>query len=190
MPKGVFPGYSKHPDETSSFIVGCLNDLPNILDFRREYGVDLGAGNLRHSKMLVNKFGFRKVVAIDTDPHISGPVEEAIEVQRKSVTDFRAQPSSLDAAILWNVSYSLSTMQLQEVLRRVRFSLRRHGVFFGNFFSMPEAPQRTRHLLTPFGEEKIRTALEGLELAIQPMEMELLDQLPGAQMLAVLAYKP
>ena len=175
--------------EPDSWIRGCLSDMYAKGTFRRECGMDIGAGNLRHSRMLVKEFGFQKVLAIDIEPTINGLLESEIEVRQIDVKKLDIAPNSQDMVIMWALSHMLPPRQIRELLESVRRGLRSGGMFLGTFLSIPEGvtvPQ------TSYPQAKIEAAFKGLSVGIAPVGFTAehpMSRIPGATMLQVLVYK-
>lgn len=176
--------------EPVAWIGQCLSKITPRIGTGRKCAVDIAAGNLRHSRVLVHQFGFPKVIAIDIEPFVKGPLEPEIEIRRMDARKFTMPPKSADVVIWWNASYLFAPSQIRILLEQIRKGLADGGVFFGNFLYFPQDPSEPRFELTTFSEEKIKRALYGLKIAVieQPQpEGSGLQRLPGAKMLLVMA---
>lgn len=159
----------KNATVPSPWVKGMLEHLNREMprELGRDRAVDLGAGNLRHSLMLAELFGFKGVAAIDIDPQ---PLRthSNVHVVRGDIRQFNPRANSLDLVIFWNCSYELRTPRaIREVLEKIRFGLCRKGLLFANFWSCPPQPTG-KDRLTSFPEEKIRATLRGMDLICEP----------------------
>lgn len=186
----ICPLPERNPTEPDPWVLECLQGISGKFGLHTDCAVDLAAGSLRHSRMLAGQFGFRKVIAIDTNPIVSGPLEPAIEVRQIDACEFRAAANSLDVVVWWNSAYLFEPGRIRDLLGRIRFSLKKGGIFLGNFLMLPKHVDTK--FLTSFPKEKVESALRGFAVSATqaPMNENNHDQkIPGLKILRVLACK-
>lgn len=121
---------------------GASEALREALDYTpgREAALDLGSGAGRDTVFLLSE-GFDKVVAVDSHvegvkliAHVSEELKAHLEFVQVSFDDFDFGSNSFDVI---NAQYSLAFNPrdtFEEMLGRLKASLKPGGIFVGNFF--------------------------------------------------------
>jgi len=101
----------------------------------REAALDLGAGAMRDTKFLL-KTGFEKVVALDAEP--INQLDEISDIRLEIVTEpFESYEFPEDSFDVVNAQFSLpftSPNSFEEVFNKLQASLKKGGIFVGQFF--------------------------------------------------------
>lgn len=130
----------------------------------REAALDLGAGAMRDTKLLL-KAGFKKVVALDAEP-INQHNEISDDRLEIVIESFESHEFQEDIFNLVNAQFSLpftSPASFNAVFDKVKSSLKHGGIFVGQFFGNNDEwsndPKMTFHSL-----EEARELLSDMEI--------------------------
>lgn len=98
---------------------------------QRDASLDLGAGNLRDSKFLLQS-GFKRVVAVDEDPVSYQFLVPGIEFHLEAIEDYVPKPGTFDLVVCCNTLFFLSVKGMEQVLGNAFTALRSGGILVCN----------------------------------------------------------
>lgn len=131
----------------------------------KDTALDLGAGSLRDSVYLLDQ-GFRHVTAVDSNPsvgEIQKDLSSGLEIIISKFEDFNFPEESFD---IINAQYSLpfiSHREFENIFLKIKKSLKKGGVFTGQFFGDKDEWKYSRDM-------NFLTKEESLEL-VQDMDI-------------------
>jgi tellurite methyltransferase len=133
----------------------------------KDRALDIGAGTLVESKCLLDS-RFNKVVAIDSSPEIKnfakGIKDERLEVH---VIPFQDLVVSSEEYDLISAQYALpfyGPKGFEEFIAKLIFSLKKEGVFVGQFFGERDGWNNGKKNMTFQTKEEAQELLKGLNL--------------------------
>ncbi len=148
----------------------------------RDVALDLGGGALRDSKYLL-KNGFKKVIVVDKEQVVADLVHDQKDDRLESVTStfeaFDFQPNSYDVV---NAQFSLPFTRpdkFQDMFRRLEDSLKKGGIFVGQFFGDHDS-WKSNSNMTFLMREQIEELLNQLQV-LELREEEKYDEADNAE---------
>jgi len=114
----------------NSLTVSALDYVHN-----RESALDIGAGNLRDARLLVDK-GFKRVIAVDSSEISLDYPHDGIDLHIARIQDFEMGENQHDLVVACNVLFFLGIEEIQDLFTQVLTSLRSGGVFACNVLGM------------------------------------------------------
>ena len=135
---------------------------------KKRRAFDLGAGNMRDSKYLLEQ-GFRTVVAIDESPDARQYASDGIVFQQIPVNKFRPQKCSYAFGISCNTLFFVPRLTAGRVVDRAYDALWPGGVFACNFLGERDEwvvsnQENVSYLRSGYDVELLRDKYDPLEL--------------------------
>jgi SAM-dependent methyltransferase len=121
--------------EPNSLVVGLLENFPEL---KRGSALDLGAGNMRDAKYLLNS-GFRRVTAIDISPDSLPHVRRGIEFIQGDMRNYQPETRTFDLVIACNSLFYLTKEEVRQLFVTLYQSLQPEGLFAFNVLG-PDDP--------------------------------------------------
>jgi len=97
----------------------------------KETAVDLGAGNLRDAKYLLQQ-GFKRVIAVDRSQLSRDYVVPGVVLETQAIEQYVPDPQSFDLAVSCFTLFFVSSWEVHKVFDRVYQGLRPGGIFACN----------------------------------------------------------
>jgi hypothetical protein len=131
----------------------------------RDAALDLGAGNLRDSKLL-QRLGFKRIVAVDSSPESRTFLVPGIELQETPIERYRPEINTFSFAFSCHTLFLLKPSQVYTVFERVWYGLQKDGVFACNLMG-PNADWVKTNQAHGFEEAGIDRLAEPFEILRQ-----------------------
>jgi SAM-dependent methyltransferase len=144
----------------------------------RDAAVDLGAGNLRHSRFLIES-GFSRVVAVDLEFNSNDWIA-GIDMLVASIVDYAPEKNTFDYAICSNVLYFLTLREMYLVIGYCHAALKTGGVLVCNFFGERDGWAAEWDAITPVTKSDLDSLQRGWESPLgEPIEFTVEGKVSG-----------
>jgi hypothetical protein len=157
--------YERVGDVPNTLVTGVINDY----EVNRGVALDLGAGNLRDSKYLLDE-GFSRVIAVDSSEEALGYIAEGIELHILPIEQFEITPETFDFVCSCNTLFFLKRLDVYDMFARVLSGLKLNGIFACNILG-EEDDWATGMIKGPkvsfFNEREIPDLARGFEYKVQ-----------------------
>lgn len=159
--------WAKYIEQTKEYPPSPLlvRALENVKE--KQSALDLGAGQLKDTRYLLAQ-DFLHIDVVDGEPKVKSLVEGLKDERVKAtITTFDAFSYKDDAYDLVNAQYSLpfaSPDVFEKVMNGVKRSLKRNGIFVGQFFGVRDEWNTPGKEMTFHTEEEARAAFSDMEL--------------------------
>ena len=119
--------YKRAGEKPNQLVAGVLEE--NVSG--RTASLDLGAGNLRDSKFLLEQ-GFSRVVAVDCSEQSRDFAVDGIELHIEPIQTYGIEKNTYDYIVCCNTLFFLKPNEVVDLFNGVFDGLRAGGVFTGN----------------------------------------------------------
>ena len=142
-------------------------ELVDALAFvsNKDAALDLGAGSLRDSIYLLDQ-GFRHVTAVDSNPSVGeiGKDLSTLEIVISKFEDFNFPEETFD---IISAQYSLpfiSPLEFEKVFLKIKKSLKKGGIFTGQFFGNKDEWNLYSRSMTFLTKEKSLKLVKNMDI--------------------------
>jgi len=159
--------WAKYLEQTKEYPPSPLlvRALENVKE--KQSALDLGAGQLKDTKFLLAQ-NFLHVDVVDNEPGVEGVVKDLNDERIKTtITTFDEFDYKDDAYDVVNAQYALpfaSPDVFEKVMSGVKRSLKRNGIFVGQFFGVRDEWNTPGKEMTFHSEEEARATFSDMEL--------------------------
>lgn len=155
-------------EKPNALVAGVLKDYVR----GRSAALDLGAGNLRDSKFLLNA-GFKRVVAVDKSEESRFFSTPKIELHIMAIEDYEPPADTFNFVFSCNTLFFVRTSQMKRLFERVLKGLRRGGVFACNLLEEKDEWVTEGAPVSGFSETSLAFLCDGFEvIATREVEYE------------------
>lgn len=167
-----WPTYNEAHEKGEPFILlaRAIEKAPD-----KEAALDLGAGPLKETKVLLNA-GFRRVIIVDSEADVAHRVsklgDERTEMHLSSFEDFEFPPSRFS---LINAVKSLPFIpprRFRPVFEKMKASLKPGGILAGNLFGTGHAFAGNTGMTFFPDIESVRALFQGMEVEIEEVKVD------------------
>ena len=151
--------YERVGEKPNSLVVETLKDFV----VSRSVALDLGAGNLRDSKFILEQ-GFTRVIAVDASKESLAFQTNNIELYIMPIQRFTPQKESLDFVSCCNTLFFLTSEQIAEVIQNVKKGLRSGGIFVCNVLGKDDGWVLDGRPVSSFTKDTLISIFQGFNI--------------------------
>ena len=130
---------------------------------RKDAALDLGAGNLRDSKFMIEQ-GFVLVVAVDSSRESLAFKTDKIELKIMPIEKFMPKKDSFDFVSCCNTLFFLTPKQIANVFQNVKEGLRSGGIFICNVLGKDDDWAFNNIPVSSFTEDSLVSICQGFNI--------------------------